>query len=309
MEESGQTKRQTQPTANAIPPNNNPAQKNEDPPICPPVDPNSVIPNGQQKEPCHCRPDQTPVMKIVLEVMGLIILTAYTIAAFRQLGIMRDQLTQMKTSSEQSGSQTNDLITAAKDQVNAANRFAASADGINAQTKLAVSEFDRMARAAESNAAQSKNSLDATISQNQLDQRAWIGMSPDAPVVDLTKPVNGSFVVVNTGKTPAKHVIIRVWMDFFPSMLTGLPVGVEPTVNSVGVIFPGGRGDSKIIPTINAPVSQINPAINNAWFLYAWGHVEYSDVFGKQHNTQVCGYRKITEDGGFTQCNFGNDAD
>jgi len=197
---------------------------------------------------------------------------------------------------------------AASKSADAANRFATSAEGINTQTKLAVDKFDRMARAAESNAAQSKRSLDAAIEQSHSDQRAWVALSPSAPLVDLNKPPMASFTVVNSGKTPARKVIIRVWLNFFPKMLSILPGGIEPTETSVGVIFPGGRGDSNIVPNINAPISLTNPGIDGTWYAYAWGHVEYLDVFGKPHNTQICGYRKISEAGDFLQCNFGNDA-
>lgn len=43
----------------------------------------------------HCRPDQTPIGKYILEVLAAGILGAYTVAAIQQLRVMSGQLTQM----------------------------------------------------------------------------------------------------------------------------------------------------------------------------------------------------------------------
>ena len=253
-------------------------------------------------------PDNRPhwADRFIAIFTGLMLITYITANYF---SCQQLKLTKKTFEEVQKGStDTQKLVEATGKQADAAKRFANSAEGINTQTKLAVDKFDRMARAAESNAAQSKRSLDAAIEQSHSDQRAWVALSPSAPLVDFNKPPTASFTVVNSGKTPARKVIIRVWLNFFPQMLSILPTGIEPTETSVGVIFPGGRGESNIVPYINAPISLTNLGIDGTWYAYAWGHVEYLDVFGKPHNTQICGYRKISEAGDFLQCNFGNDA-
>lgn len=93
MEDSG-LKPRTQPTVNAIPPNDDPGQKSGQPPIAgrPPVNPNAIVSKTKQKGSYYCRPDQTPVMKIVLEVIAVVVGCAYTIAAYQQLTVMGDTL-------------------------------------------------------------------------------------------------------------------------------------------------------------------------------------------------------------------------
>ena len=65
----------------------------------PQVDPSlssSVQPPPRHEKPSKdCRPDQTPVLKYVLEILVAGIVAAYTFAAFQQLAVMRQQLNEM----------------------------------------------------------------------------------------------------------------------------------------------------------------------------------------------------------------------
>ncbi|HXM20748.1 MAG TPA: hypothetical protein VN948_05745 [Terriglobales bacterium] len=102
---------------------------------------------------------------------------------------------------------------AAAQNAAAAANFATSADGINAQTKLAVDKFERMAKASENSISTiqitAKSALDASIEASRLDQRAWVGIETFG--MDAT---SHKIVVVfkNTGKTPAIHVALS-WLE------------------------------------------------------------------------------------------------
>jgi hypothetical protein len=212
---------------------------------------------------------------------------------------------------------TGDISQAAQDQVDAANEISDAADSFSetagsTDNKIGEAEkdFRRMAKAAEDNAAQSKRSLDAAIDQARLDQRAWLAIAPLIPeAFDPSKPATGKIGFINTGKTPARNVVIRIGLAFYPGMLTILPQNIEPTEKSVAVLFPNAPASSVIKPRVQMPISITNPGVNGDWYGYVWGTVKYDDVFNKRHSTSICAYRKFADSGDFLQCDFGNDAD
>jgi hypothetical protein len=142
-------------------------------------------------------------------------------------------------------------------------------------------DFDRtMRQAIPQTAAQLKSAQTAQdavkLTQNQmrLDQRAWvtnIGVSVDP--VEVGKPIYGHAVVFNSGKTVAKHVICHWHISFSPVLVDQLPPTEKLTTpESVGVIAPTGRYDSKF-PS-NAKANEVDKArITGDWYhLHFWGN-------------------------------------
>ncbi len=127
-----------------------------------------------------------------------------------------------------------DMATAAGDQVDAANNFADSAEGINIQTAEAVGEFKRLAddteRSIQSAQNNAQEALNASIAASQLDQRAWVGVSGERTIGGAEK-INGTtitfsydgveFDIFNSGKTPALKMSAV-------TLTTKRPLGFEP---------------------------------------------------------------------------------
>jgi hypothetical protein len=66
------------------------------PPVDPPFSPEAPPPPPDKEDACTCRPDKTPGWKVLLEVVALVAVLAYTSAAFQQLGVMSRQLDVMR---------------------------------------------------------------------------------------------------------------------------------------------------------------------------------------------------------------------
>lgn len=149
------------------------------------------------------------------------------------------QYLQMKGSSEQ----TADLIKAAKIQADAARnnaiaaaRFAASADGINQQTKAAVDQFQRLAEATRKTAIAAKNAADIASRQLEL-QRPYVGVDRITAVEDKSKKgITLVIVLKNFGTVTAEGLEISYNWNNAMGVLGrfSFPLG-----GGHGVVFPG----------------------------------------------------------------------
>jgi hypothetical protein len=226
------------------------------------------------------------------------------VIAYFQWGVYRQQ----KRIMEDSGKQTQQLIDAANIQkgaavqiagagdrsATAAGGFSKAADRIDAKIGEAEKDFQRMAKAAEDNAAQTKRSLDATIEQARLDQRAWVGfvgMGNFEVKSGVPLPVF-SIQVKNNGKTPAlqfaSHVMIRTFQknEQFQPLFTApnTPASIDVLQPNMEVLLNTATG--------NAIVTDIDIARLHAKevTLYVFGLLTYTDVFKRLHQTTFCVY-------------------
>jgi hypothetical protein len=168
----------------SINPQENSGEENRQPPVNPSVQPDIQPAPEHPRETEHCRPDQTPIGKYILEVLAAAVLAAYTIAAYMQLGVMSGQPGQMQSASNQTNqmlclvrqqltelhnqtTDTHNLALAAADQASTAKATAAATESLVARSKEAI--------VASQTAAQ--NALNASIEASRLDQRAWVGIS------------------------------------------------------------------------------------------------------------------------------------
>ncbi len=189
----------------------------------------------------HCRPDQTPTGKHILEVLAAGILACYTFAAFQQLGVMSDQLGQMQASGKQTdrllclyqqqltelqkqSTETHNLAVAADTQAKAAKvqsdntvKLANAASNQVAKLQAGVDQTSRLAVAAEGANTSAARALEAQL-------RPWLGIvgePEDAKEGDFLKGVDPPTHEItfnlrfkNYGQSPAMRVTVNSMATF-----------------------------------------------------------------------------------------------
>jgi hypothetical protein len=152
---------------------------------------------------------------------------------------------------------------------------------------------------------QSKIALDAAIQQSQLDQRAWIVWRGIGPVPQLDQPWEPQVHFTNTGRTPAKNVLLScnlVPLDkearFPKEVAPDSPTILAPNDDQFCILKP------MTIPKVNQTfLDEVSTAI---FRVYIYGSADYFDVFGKEHWLTFC--RVMQPDGKtWSSCKTGND--
>jgi hypothetical protein len=199
----------------------------------------------------------------------------YTIAAWRTLKVMKEI-------SKDSSAQTAQLIDAANQIKSAAWQFKGSTQGIDGNLGNAVVTL-------QTQADNSKKSLQASIDNFHLDQRAWVGINEIATPPQIHPGLNlaPTIFASNTGKTPAFHVVDRSgW-----AMLT-VSEHYDPATRLLsiapdqqGVISPnGGR---QFVGTPHTITQSESDAINaGTSVVYVFGEITYEDSFHGRHRTK-----------------------
>jgi hypothetical protein len=219
--------------------------------------------------------------------------------------------------SESAGKQTDKLIAqaniqanaatkmsaAARDQVDAANNFADSAEGINISTDAAVTEFSRLAKSTE-------DSVKTAQGASRLDQRAWVYAFPKGELsYSDVEPVLVPYMLINSGKTLARNVdgFVRVQIlarNTSPTFKYGDEVPGPPSFHfGLGALFPNAPINLKPLYWISPIYGVIDPnnpdpaplqpgdteAINiGKKYIVTHGKFTYEDAFGIQHWVQFC---------------------
>jgi hypothetical protein len=239
-----------------------------------------------------------------------------------QWSAMRGQLTEMRRGSVD----THALAHSAGKQAGAAEKFSASAEGINKETQSAVSQFSRLAAAAASQAktsesmasvardalAQGAKSLGETIEASHLEERPWV-----VPIrYNLSQePQNGgSFQVTcwieNTGKTPALDVseTTRLSLRYAEPAPSDLPQNLSPT--SRGILPPLAANFSFKTGHLNPGLRQTAGYMDGSMTIYLQGEITYLDTFHESHWTKFCvWHNKWMPNDEFNSCERGNGAD
>ncbi|HUE52115.1 MAG TPA: hypothetical protein VMO80_07245 [Terriglobales bacterium] len=163
-----------------------------------------------------------------------------------------------------------------------------------AQTDRIIAADERIATAMEGVVGQGKKSLDATIEQNRLDQRAWVGpttVSTFELKADQSIPVIG-VTFRNNGKTPAlkfgSHVALNASKKGDPFHPIYHHAGSRP---SIDVLQPNGELVLNTNPSSNKLTEQnIRDIRNGDLLLYLFGKGNYDDIFGVTHHVTFCMY-------------------
>lgn len=228
----------------------------------------------------------------------------------------------------QGGRQTDKLITASNTNARAATSFANSASNINGGIRAAVSkmqgavdqlgsqvkelkksakESDRLAIATEKTAQAAKDGIVTNRNAIQLENRAWLGVTNETVVqFETGKPTKVDITLINTGKTPASHVMEGA--DVQPYTLipdTPLLFGLTPTAS----IPPQGSHILHI--TSNAKLDGITKAKieGKVLVLVFRGTVQYEDFNKIQRTTSVCMFMSDPATKQLSFCETGNDMD
>lgn len=163
--------------------------------------------------------------------------------------------------------------------------------GNSIQTDKIIAADERIAAAMENDLTQARASLNATIDQNRLDQRAWIGVVKlnsfeFKPGPDFAVP----FDITNTGKTPALKVTTEVSLKTLEKgnrFIPTFPAYPRPPKPSSSVIQPQMHMTLSTLP-VDVSAAQYGDIQNGRGILYAYGRITYADIFGKSHETTFC---------------------
>jgi hypothetical protein len=89
-------------------------------------------------------------------------------------------------------------------------------DNLNWLDRIMAKNLKEAEIARQASEKQSRDALNASIQQMQLDQRAWVG-----PIRSILPPAGSAeyygVVLTNTGKTPAKDVFSRISTKYLPT--------------------------------------------------------------------------------------------
>ena len=175
------------------------------------------------------------------------------------------------------------------------------------------------ANAASDQVKLSRDTLDATIAQNRLEQRAWIGVTGIGGTIEPDKSTIIRVDVLNTGKTPAFDVHTAYATGIGPPLSTnpGPPTGgfiyTEPVNASSGIFVPN---DPVIINLQNPPVftrAELRDILADKKSLMVAGTIWYMDAFHTKRATLVCGFLDPSSLEGnvwkFVSCPFHQSAD
>jgi hypothetical protein len=143
------------------------------------------------------------------------------------------------------------------------------------------------------------DSLQATIDNSRLDQRAWVGVTG----FDMAQPVaigsilGAQVAIANSGKTPALHVRTHIVTRFLDKATEFVPDNHVTGEFSEIVIQPGAK---VTLPSKLSPGKYENPAklrqddltlmASGEYVFWVGGVITYQDVFGKRHETAFCGF-------------------
>lgn len=256
---------------------------------------------------------------MILEVLALLAVGAYTRAAFRQLGVMNKQLVEMKGS----GVQTNELICLYGQQLAQLTKQAVDTHELAAQAKKQAAQTEHLAsnalvqaNASKDLATNARRSFDASLRS----ERAWIGIQhlhfnsfSDSQHVKL------GFDMINTGRTPALSVRLgTVGFEFLPNPMeisqlktyVAVRFGyLKQALRPMAPISPQGSENTLEIDPDTLPTGAV-AAIQGGTMLYIiLGRVEYTDVSDKPEWLNFCieVTKIIDNQPGWVDCPVGND--
>jgi len=174
--------------------------------------------------------------------------------------------------------------------IKTANRQAKAAEDAN---KLARETAARAAKDNVQSTQQNRETFAATVAQNRLDQRAWVGLKTLIVLpLAVGQRVRADLTFTNTGKTLALNTTAK----------TGIGIAAK---NGPPDWFYGDKWkNTKVFKNVVFPQGEIQTKVyiegfllDSAWLallqdgrqkLYVYGRCEYDDVFGKKHFTEFC---------------------
>ncbi len=162
---------------------------------------------------------------------------------------------------------------------------------------------------------QSRNMVELTRKTSEREDRAWVAVQPKGPFrIVAGEELGFPFILVNTGKTPARHIHADMWAKFIPSNSREDLTETGPRLQAeCGDLFVNNANIVDVqnptmimrqratIPrshdTENWPIETSEAQAFDEGGIYAVGYlvVSYDDIFGVHHWTRFCAhYHKTT---------------
>jgi len=163
----------------------------------------------------------------------------------KQAGVMADTLSEIRGGSQQ----TERLLRLYRGQVIAADKFASSAGQIDSGITGAVGQL-------QSAAGSASKSINVTQQAIRLDQRAWVAVEKitvNSPTLEANKEFEVELTHKNTGKTPAKNVILITRWD---SVFKGMKLNYATEATERSNLTANGRTMSRALIAPNAEYFQ-----------------------------------------------------
>lgn len=188
------------------------------------------------------------------------------------------------------GKQTNDLITAAQKNAQAATNFSKSADSINNEIRSAVQNFKDMTAANQESAKAATTSSNIAKSALEVSERAFVGVTSLTMDKDFAEGQGTKItaVIVNSGKTPAFNVRVRHYFAYAPKPISKnlrfTPMATVSTTFLLPLVQLVQASDK-----VPAPPKEVRELIRRGTIAFvAYGIIEYTDVFKKKRVTKYC---------------------
>lgn len=144
---------------------------------------------------------------------------------------------------------------------------------------------------------QSAASLKATIEQNRLDQRAWLGVKDTTlRSFKVGTPIEVQVSIMNSGKTPAFRILEGVRGGSFSSVKWSPKLGenivlseeAKISLHPAPAIPPNGLDFINMDNNSVLTQPQYDDVMSGSRFVYVVGRVEYIDVFRKSQWMTFC---------------------
>jgi hypothetical protein len=128
------------------------------------------------------------------------------------------------------------------------------------------------------------------LNMMKLDQRAWISIEDIKGELEPGKEYKVTFVMRNTGKTPAKH--LRVNQEFNP-VRKGNNVEffyTDPWTRAAGIVSPNAVIKQDLFATHGQPLTPeaYEAIMQGDPVVYLYGTVTYDDIFSHHHFLDFC---------------------
>jgi hypothetical protein len=170
----------------------------------------------------------------------------------------------------------------------------------------AVGNINWMARSMDSSQKQSQVSLQASIENFHLEQRAWLGLaSVEMKPMKAPDPIRATMVVLNSGKTPALHAAFNFFMHPSDVPINAAeyvkhPIEPQSPPHTASMVLPGAV---KLLPSSTGSTDEfeVQSVQNGRKLIYFFAFMSYRDVFRVEHHTRVCALLDF-KGGGFSSC-------
>jgi hypothetical protein len=156
------------------------------------------------------------------------------------------------------------------------------------QTDRIIAADERIAKGMENVVSQASASLNATVEQFHLDQRAWLGVTEVQTPPELHEGtlLNSTISIVNSGKTPAFNVIqragyriIKAGDEFDPAREVSLSTPFRQ-----GIILSNAKRMLSICNLGKIGSQRATELSSGEYRLYLFGDVTYDDAFHHSHS-------------------------